>query len=324
MKRRNAGFTLTELLIVIGVLLLLSSLTMMVFNTKNSDRTRSAARIAQSAMLGAKDRAMNAKDFRGIRLIRDEQYPSLVTGFAFIQPIQHSAYPEGSIQLEWDSGSVVLVHGVSGTKNAVDWSFVSSKFAVPGQIRIPAGTGQWYQFTIDSSGPAKLASGNEYLRLAVPFTSVQPVNNSTSGLPAFPYTNKTTSSCDIQFGTELLPFHQPTPLTSGIVIDLRYCSLNVQSMSATGNIDLLFSPRGTIAGAAGGSGAVYLTLRDVQDSMNSLDPSNPACVGECLIVAVNPQTGLVQTYAADLTDADADGKADDLFRFAKAGKAAGR
>lgn len=322
MKRR--GFTLTELLIVVGIILTLATLTMAIFSTKNSDRTRSAARIAQSAFLGAKDRAMNAKDFRGIRLIRDEQNSALVTGFAFVQPIQHAPYPSGSIQLEWDNGSVVLVHGASTGKTAVDWSFVSSKFATPGQIRIPAGTGQWYQFTIDQTGPAKLASGNEYLRLAVPYSALSPVNNAASGLPAFPSTNKGTNSCDIQFGTELLPFHQPTPMPSGVVIDLRYCSVNVQALAAAGNVDLMFSPRGTISGPMGGSGAVYLTLRDIQDAAQGFDPSNPACTGECLIVAVIPQTGLVQTYAADLTDADNDGKADDLFRFAKSGKAAGR
>ena len=327
MKRR--GFTLTELLVVVGILLLLSTLSLAVYsNNRSSERTRSAARIAQSAFLGAKDRAMNAKDFRGVRLTLDTQNSNLVSGFAYVQPIQHDPYAAGSIQLErQNDGSgnpltadVLIVHGATTGAHAVDWSFVAPKFSTPGQIRIPSQTGQWYAFSVDSAGQYALAPGNQYLRLIVPFTASQ----STPGLVGFSFTNPATNSCDIQFGFDVVPFHQPIPLSSGIVIDLRYCSQNIQSLASVGPVDVVFSPRGTIAGAMGGSGAIYLCLRSLEDATLNLDPSNPACQGECLLLAVNPQTGLVQTYAADLTDANADGIVDNLFRFAQAGKAAGR
>ena len=95
MKGNRRGFTLTELLIVIGILLLLSVLSLAVFQTgRSSDRIRSAARVGQSAFLGAKDRAMHAKAIRGVRLIRDANGPTfpngipcLVTGFVYLQPI---------------------------------------------------------------------------------------------------------------------------------------------------------------------------------------------------------------------------------------------
>jgi len=71
-SRQRSGFTLVELLVVIGILLLLASLSVAVFNSvRSSDRMRSGARIAQSAFLGAKDRALHAKDLRGVRLTRD-------------------------------------------------------------------------------------------------------------------------------------------------------------------------------------------------------------------------------------------------------------
>ncbi|MBS0263896.1 MAG: prepilin-type N-terminal cleavage/methylation domain-containing protein [Planctomycetes bacterium] len=355
---RRAGFTLTELLIVIGILLLLSTLSLAVYSSgRSSDRIRSAARIAQSAFLGAKDRAMNAKDFRGLRLTRDtngpllpnSNFPALVNGFVIVQPIPHDPYPAGSIALERldnnldgmaDSADVLIVHGISSGKGAVDWDFVAGRFASPGQIRIPAGTGAWYAFTIDTTGPYKLASGNQFLRLLVPYTATSPVNGMTM-VTAFPTTNKATSSCDIQFGYEVVPFHQPIPLPAGVVVDLRYSSNNLLSMAlgqagatVAPNIDITFSPRGTIAGATGGMGAYYLCLRDIEDAMGPStvpataggvrDPSDPACQGDCLILAVNPGTGLVQTYAADLTDANSDGYADNLFRFAQLGRAAGR
>jgi prepilin-type N-terminal cleavage/methylation domain-containing protein len=350
---RRAGFTLTELLIVIGILLLLSTLSLAVFNTgRSSDRIRSAARIAQSAFLGAKDRAMHAKDFRGLRLIRDSNgptmqntnsFPALVNGFVIVQPIAHDPYPAGSIDLQRldlnqdsvpDSADVLVVHG----GNSVDWDFISSRFSSPGQIRIPSGTGQWYAFTVDTSGPYALKSGNEYLRLVVPYTSSMPLSASVF---AFPASNTATSSCDIQFGFDVMPFNQPTPLPSSVVIDLRYSSSNIQAlaMGVSGatvapNIDIVFSARGAVAGASSGLGAFYLCLRDLTDATapstvtatagGVRDPSDPACQGDCLILAVNPTTGLVQTYAADLTDANADGYADNLFSYAQAGKAAGR
>jgi prepilin-type N-terminal cleavage/methylation domain-containing protein len=71
MHRRRSGFTLIELLVVMTILLVLSVLVWAVFKPSNTDKMRSAARIAQSAFLGAKDRALHAKELRGVRLIRD-------------------------------------------------------------------------------------------------------------------------------------------------------------------------------------------------------------------------------------------------------------
>jgi prepilin-type N-terminal cleavage/methylation domain-containing protein len=75
------AFTLTELLVVIAILLILAGMTLAVFNTvTSSDRIRSGARQLQSALLGAKDRALFAQKVsaaqgdslsRGIRLITE-------------------------------------------------------------------------------------------------------------------------------------------------------------------------------------------------------------------------------------------------------------
>ena len=79
--RRRSGFTLVELLVVIVILLVLATLVFAVFRTgTGSDRMRSAARITQSAFLGAKDRALHAKDLRGVRFIRDANGPKAANG----------------------------------------------------------------------------------------------------------------------------------------------------------------------------------------------------------------------------------------------------
>ena len=160
-----------------------------------------------------------------------------------------------------------------------------------------------------------------------------PYGNTSSALPypgnviAYPFTGTTpapVAGCDIQFGNEVLPFHQPIALPSAVVIDLRYSSSNVQYLaggnlgSTAGllppNIDISFSPRGSVAGATGGLGAFYFCIRDLEDATGASsyfnttppsprDPSDVTCKGDCLILALNPATGLVQTYPANVTDA---------------------
>ncbi|HEY3966794.1 MAG TPA: hypothetical protein VGM05_19685 [Planctomycetaceae bacterium] len=287
-----------------------------------------------------------------------------------VQPISHDPYPTGTIRLERldmnqdgfaDTPDILVVRGIStGNIGAVDWSNVYSFFGTVGQIRIPATTGQWYTFTVATSGPYAIGPSNQCLILQTPYSNTSGAIVSPAVI-AYPFTGTAPApvgGCDIQFGNEVLPFHQPIPLPSATVLDLRYSSSNVQILAGaniintTGllapNIDISFSPRGSIAGATGGQGALYFCLRDLADAMSTStnpltaggprDPSDPACQGECLILALNPATGLVQTYPANLTDAfinssgpntattttGQDGYVDNLFSFAQQGKAAGR
>jgi hypothetical protein len=149
------------------------------------------------------------------------------------------------------------------------------------------------------------------------------------------------ASIDVQLGNDLLPFHQPISLSSGCVIDLAHSSANVQTLAGVGAgfnppVDVMFSPRGQIAGSLQGLGPLHFLLRDLRDAAAGLDPASVAqsqqARGDVLVLTVVPQTGLVQVFEADPTDAvnnatgapGADGVIDDLFHFAKIGSAAGR
>ncbi len=236
--RRRSGFTLTELLVVIAILLLLSTLAFAVFGTgKSSDKMRSGARTAQSAFLGAKDRALHAKDLRGVRLARDQTNFNLVNGFVYIQSLGVLTYPQGSFQMERldvnppdgnpDSADVLILRGFDGTENGpplipyVDWVQKQQFFLSPGRIRIPSGTGgQWYSFFVNTSGPYALQQGNECLQLATSYPQ-GPTNPYPGSLIAYPRIPvAATGSCDIQLGNDVLPFHQPITLPSGCLIDL--------------------------------------------------------------------------------------------------------
>ena len=86
MRRRDrASFTLLELLVSLGIILILATLTMRLLNaTLNSDRIRNAARELQSFLAGSRDRAVYAGQPRGVRLIQDPNDRSAVHSFVYV------------------------------------------------------------------------------------------------------------------------------------------------------------------------------------------------------------------------------------------------
>ena len=85
---RRSGFTMIELLVSVSIIVILAGLTIaVVSNTMNSDRIRSSARGVQSALAGARDRALRAgrnhdpadpNPLRGLRFIVND--PPIATG----------------------------------------------------------------------------------------------------------------------------------------------------------------------------------------------------------------------------------------------------
>src|SRR5262245_23836493 len=292
MRHRRSGFTLVEMLVVIAIILILAGLVVAVFNTgRSSDRLRSAARIGQSAFLGAKDRALHAKDLRGVRLTRDLTDNTLVNGFVYLQPLPQLVYPANSVQLERidmngdgnadSSGDVVIVRGFDASSvgpprqnvpptgaRAVDW--FTKKFVLPTAGRMQIGT-QWFTYYQDQNSPYVLAQGNEVLRLQTPYGGTAPIAFGTAG-DAIAYPASTTPVVTIQLGNDILPFHQPIPLSSNVVIDLKFSGGSVQTMvtqAGGGAIDIMFSPRGAVSGYLSGLGPMHFLLRDLKDAVGT-------------------------------------------------------
>ncbi|HLJ10991.1 MAG TPA: prepilin-type N-terminal cleavage/methylation domain-containing protein [Planctomycetaceae bacterium] len=373
MRQPRRGFTLIEILIVIVILLILAGMAVAVLSGRNTDKMRSAARVAQSAFLGAKDRALHAKDLRGVRLIRDPNYTdpvtgtlTLVTGFVYLQPLplQSTGNLQGQTGLNnfavtrpnypaSNDATGLMVSGAQAqTWFAQDQGGIWPASTV--QIRIPSGLsgapGQWYQLArLNNAAPywGVFNNGNLNLTLQSPFQGgQQPTINDSNAIDS----NSTLASCDILLGNDILPFHQPISLSSGIVIDLKYCSVGVQSLAGLNwnplptvppYIDIMFSPRGAVTGPVVAQGPLHFFLRDIQDATAGVNPlavgqqGTPNAdlnKGERMILTVFPQTGLVQTFDMDMTDLvnnstgnpPSDGLADNPYSLAQQGKSAGR
>ena len=74
--------------------------------------------------------------------------------------------------------------------------------------------------------PVTDSSGNLTLTLQTPYQSGKPWPPNTNAVDP----TDADASCEIQPGSALLPFHQPIPLPSGVVIDLDYSSPNVAGL----------------------------------------------------------------------------------------------
>ena len=84
-RTRCEGFTLVELLVVVTIMLLLITMTVAAIDfTFNSERIRSGARQVQSALEGARDRAIFAKEPRGLRLLVDPNQPRMVSSMVYV------------------------------------------------------------------------------------------------------------------------------------------------------------------------------------------------------------------------------------------------
>ena len=331
---------MVELLVVITILLILSTLAYAIFNpNNNSDRTRSAARVGQSAFLGAKDRALHAKDLRGVRLIRDTTDPTLVTGFVYLAPLPVETAgnltgqpPQNTVALarpnlpNTDATDLIITNPTAGAWYSQDQRGLWPVNAM--QVQIPAVTGAWYNLARQQTTPPYWgtidANGNLHLTLQTPFQGGKPYPPSTNAID----TTDSDASCEIRLGNDLLPFHAPIALPSNVVIDLDFSSPNVAAMwpaaPAPVNIDIMFSPRGMVTGPLAALGPIHLLINSLSDATQNLNPIDPANRGEKLIFTIFPQTGLVATFPIDPTDANNDGLADDLFHFAKIGSAAGQ
>jgi prepilin-type N-terminal cleavage/methylation domain-containing protein len=248
----RSAFTLLELLISLGIILILATLTMRLLNaTLNSDRIRSGSRELQSFLAGARDRALFAGQPRGVRLIPDPFDPSTCHSFVYIGA--PSTFTDG---LQVTITTAAGVSTISGASIAGAWNSLVQRGLLTDGAPITLG-GTQYTMSRTVVGP--------------PATWVLTTNNYTG-------TTGTSIPYALQLLPSVLPGEAPRTLPSNIVIDLDNSVLPSTWGSPgayAGSLDVLFGPNGTVMGTVAASGRIHFVLSEYVDASVPVPASSP-------------------------------------------------
>lgn len=268
----RSAFTLVELLVVIGLMMLLVTITVLSVDFAfDGETVTGSARQLQGFMEGARDRAIYAREPRGIRLLvrEDSLNGRTVASAVYIKPQRWS---EGVIQLSSNTGDQLQRNVVVGQGTL--WGLLRSKKLLPTtsnanpwpvRIRLPREDGRWYAARpAESSDTLPQGVGvNNALILQIPFTSSEYPNSYELELPPTVVSNQ-----------------PPLLLPAGVVIDLdaskvpdawRPASGSDLAQSYSAQMDIMFSPRGTVMGRSAAEGMIHLCLGSLSeiDELNS-------------------------------------------------------
>tara|TARA_R110002072_G_scaffold173600_1_gene328232 strand:- start:29107 stop:30249 length:1143 start_codon:yes stop_codon:yes gene_type:complete len=290
--------TLIELLIVVTIFLVLTTFTVVAVDfTFEAERVSSGARQVQSLLEGARDRAIRAREPRGVRFLLDPDPDNgrMVSSMVYVGA--SDTWDLGTIELRRqdvapadgiaDQEDVLIVRGI-GTS----WSTLSRRgfLGIQGQetprIKIPGDkNGTWYRVQTDLLGVNPMFP--DVLRLVHPYRD--PGTTEITEIQAFD-AGSGPSTYILELPPRVLPDADPALLPEGVVIDLDASSVPTDWRPAAGSgysapyssrMDLMFSPRGTLIGTTAGTGLThfYIALReDVQNATDALRP--PVNIGE--------------------------------------------
>lgn len=309
---RRRGFTLVELLIVVAILLLLTTFTIVSVDFAfESERVRAGSRQVQSMLEGARDRAIRARQARGVRFLLDTDQDSGRMVSSMIYVGEAEPWNEGQITLKRpdfspkdgtaDSDSVTIVEG---TPDAL-WSnlkqrgflgvyeFDSNNSGGPPEpsedlngngvwdretprIRIPGDkNGTWYRVRTDLLG-ADPQNPNVLVLLR---EYRDPGTTPAEEVIAFEGTGPSTYVLELP--PRILPDADPVLLPANVVIDLDASQLPDYWRPPSGagytvpylsRMDLMFSPRGTVVGSPAGAGILHFYVTRKSDVENATSP----------------------------------------------------
>lgn len=295
-RNHRSGFTLIELLIVVSIMLILLTMTISVVNfSRDSERVVGSALQIQSFLSGARDRAIQAKEPRGVRFFLDTENYRAVTSMVYINPANY--WSEGTIQLRrWDEApedgttdaGPVDING-DGTADESPTQVRVVAGADPGwwelkrrgllfdglRIEIPKDSNRWYtvntrliDITVAKMPVQKLIldvaysdPGDTQVNRAQAYDSGGPVDYRlelpASVLPMDPVRLAEDTIIDLDASKLPLAWRPGTTLAAGGSGNLQYSQF----------MDVVFSPRGNVVGTAASAGVIHLYVCDKLDSV---------------------------------------------------------
>jgi prepilin-type N-terminal cleavage/methylation domain-containing protein len=282
--RRRGAFTLIEMLVVMGIILLLATIGVAYLPkmSDNQKRTRAVDLVSQW-LLTAKERAKRDRLPTGVRLLIDPNNPTptLVSQLQYVQqpdPITGGQLVYGtSSPFPGGPANISVIGGIclSATPSPTGGTTVTF----------------WnVDFTGGSTDPSTwLVQQGDYLELR---GSVHWIQGTSS--------TQVQVSSDVSLGsptTNYRIFRQPRPLVGEDILQLPPDMVIDIGPDPNGNLrshvplrmtfyEILFSPTGEVIGTGSG-GKVLLLVRDSTVLDNPYDPAATA------VVSINPRTGLI-------------------------------
>jgi prepilin-type N-terminal cleavage/methylation domain-containing protein len=302
-SKRRPGFTLVEILVALGIMLILAMITVaFVPRMAEKQRTARAADQLQGWLLIARQWARRDGVPTGIRIQPGIRYPNPATAntgyrtdLQYIQAAQPYYAGSGSTLTVSTSASGVSTGTVSVGSSNVDffggYGPTPQDYSVwivqkPTSISVPID-----YLEITNGGPVygiiSISSSNPMNpNLGDTLTLSRAVGSSGS--------SQTFSSYRIFRAPRIIPGEPALQLPDGTAIDITTNTTYSNSLPvnpATGNIDILFGPSGDVIGQGPTSNKIALWVRDMTQDV--LTP------GEQTLVTVYVRTGLIAAHPVD-------------------------
>ncbi len=291
---RRPGFTLVEMLVVIGLILVLATLTVAIApRFQERQKLAKASDQLQGWLLIAKMRAKNDRTPTGVRIYLTGT-PPRATELAYLQ--QPDDFRVGRLSVS-NPGNVADITAGDLTGGAADPALWPVQ---PGDYLEIKGGGLPHQLVRISNTPPRLEVF-------------------ASNVPPFPYQVTPTEDYRIIREPRLLQGEAPLQLAQDIVIDFAPILLGPSGPSQPRSVgfppsnkpyyDLLFSPSGGVIRPVAGGDKIMLWLRDITQ-----DATSP---GEQILVTIHLRTGLIAAHPVNTSPPY------DWYRFANDPRSSG-
>jgi prepilin-type N-terminal cleavage/methylation domain-containing protein len=312
------GFTLVELLVVVSILLILTTITVATLNSfENAERIRSSARQVQSSLMGARDRAIRFQKPFGLRFLVNPNASSggniVVDSMVYISPVAPNTGQISGLERPSTNGVTPDKSDVTVIRASnVPWQFYAQQGLLQQGARIKLTIGSnatWYTVTYFTQNGLPLIQGKDtnnpndsILFLSAPYTgSVTPMPSIQAVQGPIDF--------ELELASAVQSNQEPMRLSSGIVIDMN---LSDQFYSAGNYLDVMYNPRGTVHGWLASWGTVNLWLRELDDVAPNGLANDPAAQKNFplgykaaktqLICTLYTQTGNVLTSPVNTND----------------------